>query len=539
MRLPIPTAHGAVLVATFSLLVGCDLPPRPELKEVTSSSPLPTAIPVNDDDLETLEPPVALDEPTFETWDAYFINNQHTGYSHVTASPTDATMAGDVHFQLDHRVYQARGPDARVLQRLVMSSNETSDGRLLGFEGTMQIGLAATQFSGSMENSNLVVEVREGSNTVRSEIPWDYQFRGMFAVEQSLRAKPMIENGETRTLKMLISGRYQLATARLRCSGTAVVPLIDGSQQELIEINVEIEVQDAAPIYSAIWTDNQGNVVRTFSSSLNIIAYRTDQATATQVEQDDLVPVTIAINGKMERPEATKRVAYRVKTITSGDGQAAVQIKPGPGQYVRSTEVGATEILVSRQDEKPTGGFISDEPEPSVGDRRPNFFIDSNSDIVINFADAAIGSRKLNKLETAKELAGTASRMINRKPDRCTLSKASEVARIAEGGYAEAAVFLAALLRSQKIPSRIAVGLRFSPATESPRKPQQMVAHVWTLAHTGDQWIHLDPTTGDVAAADRILLATTNLSEGNENEAFEVVTQDIGRMEIDVLATKH
>ena len=533
---PTATAFLPILVAAFGLVTGCDLPDRPKLDAVASSAPRPTGIPVND---EILEPPTALDQPTFETWDTYFINNKHIGYSHVTASPTTSATSGDVLFELDHRIYQFKANGARVLQRLVMSSNESTDGRLVGFDGAQQLGLALTRSTGSLDGSNLVIEVRNGSKTERTEIPWEYNYRGMFAVEQSLRAKPMIENGETRALKMLIPGRSELATARLRCSGRAVVPLMDGSEQELTEINVQIESENTAPTYLAFWSDADGKVVRTFSSAQNIIAYRTDQAKATQIENDNLVPVSIAVGGKMERPNEVRRVAFRVRSTAGSDGEAAIQIKPGPGQFVRSTENGETQVLVSRQEEKPTGGFIADEPIPTSEDTRANFFVDSDSDIVIKFADAAIGKRKLSKLELARELAGTAKRMVVSKPDRCGLVKASEVARVGSGDCAQTAVLLAALLRTQKIPSRIAVGLRFSPETEFPPQPQQMIAHVWTLAYTGDQWVHLDATEGDVAAADRILFATTNLGEENENEVFDAIISDIGRLEIEVLTAKY
>jgi transglutaminase-like putative cysteine protease len=349
----------------------------------------------------------------------------------------------------------------------------------------------------------------------------------------------MREQGEMRVLKMLISGRYELATARLRCSGAAVVPLLDGTDRELIEINVEIDVGETEPVYSAIWTDDQGNVVRTYSPALNMIAYRTDQATATAVPNDDLFPLSVTVKGSMDRPQDTKRVAYRIKQLGSVDGETSVLLLPGPGQFVRGTPEGETQVLVSRQEEQPSGGFISDQPSPVPEDRRPNFFIDSQSELVKKFAGAAIGERKLSKLEVALELTGTANRMVNAEPERCGLAKASDVARVAEGDSTQSAILLAALLRAQKIPSRIAIGLRFEPGSVNGEDLPQMVGHVWTIAYIDDRWIHLDATEGDEAAADRLLLTTTNLSEDNENDPLSGVLRDAGRMEIEILTAKY
>ena len=518
--------------------VGCDLPDRPTLKPVKQAAAMPSENPVADDDTVKWELPTALEEPTWETWDAYFINNKHVGYSNVKSSPTAPDEEGDVHFTLDHRVYQTAG-NATTLQRLSLDSNETRDGRLLSFEGSMQVGLAVTRFSGDMEGSTLVVEIRDGSEVERQEIPWKYNYRGMFAVEQSLRAKPMRESGETRSLKMLISGQYDLATAKLRCSGNAVVPLLDGTERELIEINVELVIEGSEPIYSAIWTDEDGNVVRTYSSVLNIIAYRTDSETARELRHDDLVPAWIPVSGKLERPNETKRVAYRVQQLVDAQGQIAEELKPGPGQFVRDMGDGEIQVLVSRQDEKPSAGFIEKQPKPVKADSRPSLFIDSKSDMVTQFAEAAIGTRSLSKRALAVELAGTAQRMVNLRRTETGLAKASEIVVEAQADSTQMAILLAALLRASKIPARVAVGLKFEPAQQSPRVPQRMVSHVWTLAYIGNKWIHLDGTEGGLAAADRIMFASTSLVGEGQNEPFRLLTREIGRIDIKVLVAKH
>lgn len=522
------------LAITAVAVGGCDLPERPALKPVEPVVSMPAGNPVNDDDIAELEPPSMLAESTWETWDAYFVNNKHVGYSHVQSSPSTSADPGDVHFDLDHRIYQANGA-ARILQRLVLSSNESKEGRLVGFDGSMQVGLNVTRVSGTLEGPNLIVEVRDASIVDRQEIRWDFNCRGMFAIEQSLRAKPMYETGQKRSLKMLISGQYTLATAKLRCSGTAVVPMLDESEQELIEINVELQSEGSEPIYSAIWTDKQGNVVRTHSSVLNIIGYRTDRETATNLRSDDLVPVSIRVGGKMEKPSETKRVAYRITQRVDEAGNIAKEIMPGPGQYARAKENGETEILVSRREEKPVGGFVDDQPAPTKADRRPSFFIDSRSEIVTTFADAAVGSRELSEMDMAIELAGTAYRNVVLKPGKSGLEKASDIARTARGDCVQRSVLLAAMLRAKKVPARIAIGLKFVPATESPRTPQRMVSHAWTMAYIDNRWVHLDAADKGLAAADRLMFESTSLSGSDQNEAFRNLNREIGRMEIDIL----
>ena len=66
-----------------------------------------------------------------------------------------------------------------------------------------------------------------------------------------------------------------------------------------------------------------------------------------------------------------------------------------------------------------------------------------------------------------------------------------------------------------------------------------MVSHVWTMAYIGDKWVHLDATEGGFAAADRLMFASTSLSGEDQNESFQVLTREIGRMEIEVLVAKY
>ena len=402
-----------------------------------------------------------------------------------------------------------------MLQRLTLQSEETRDGRLVSFQARAGSGLAVIEANGKIKDGKLVVELADGSEQQTRQIPWELNYRGIFAIEQSLRARPMEVAGETRNIKLLVPGQYELATAQLRCSGKALVPLLDGSEAELVEINTEIKLDSGETIYTAIWTDKAGKLVRTYSSALNLISYRTDQETAQGLRVDDLVPVSIQVTGDLERPAETKRVAYRISPLAPD-----LQINPAPGQYVRETEDGKIEVLISRQPEKPSEKFISTDPKPTDEDRQHNFFVDSRSDIIRKFADAAVAADDLTKAEIAATLTESAHRIIRHNPAQHGLARGATVARVGEGGAAQVAVFLAALMRAESIPARIAVGLRYDREI-----PGRMIGHVWTIAYVDNQWVHYDATEGIAAAADRIVFSISDLSERNENEAFEPLSQ--------------
>lgn len=171
---------------------------------------------------------------------------------------------------------------------------------------------------------------------------------------------------------------------------------------------------------------------------------------------------------------------------------------------------------------------------PADADRQSNFFVDSKSPIIRRYANTAIGSRRLSQREAAIEMAQVASSIIVSSDEFNGLVPASEVASLGESDSTGQAILLAALLRTQKIPSQVVFGLKYAEGQRN-----RMVYHAWTLAYVNDKWLHLDATSGGLAPPDRIALAASNLSGRKEHEVFVPFLNAIGRMEIAVLGTQY
>lgn len=527
-RLVLSAALAFVIACAWS--TGCDMPPRPPLKpdDIRPSNiaeSIGSRLPVS----TQRTPDVVEASGGWETWDAYFIGNRQVGYSHLVAESVNDRSDVDVRFDFEDRLYIRRGK-SRFLQRLQQTSTQTKSGQLLGFESVMQVGPSITRYQGSVDEDLLRIETTRGGSQSESSITWKPTYRGLVALEQSLRQRPMTEAGETREFELLLPGRYELAEARLYCSGEAVVPLLDGTSSALMEINVEFLVE-GQPIYSTVWTDPQGAIVRTYSPGLNLVSYRTDEATATDLgAQPDVA--AIEVSGSIDSDKWARRVGFKIKSGATSDSASGFQ--PGPGQYLRRSQDGSIQILVSRDSKSAPKGFASDDPEPLLADSQPNPLIDFQSQSVRRFANAAIGPRKLTDRENALELALATSDMIDQDGQADGFTNASDVFRRVAGNDTDRAVLLAALLRSREIPSRLAVGLKYEPS-----EPPQMRYHVWTLAHVDGQWLHLDPDKGGEAAADRLLFTTTNLSEGVDSEGLIELIDLLGRIEIEIAGAQY
>jgi transglutaminase-like putative cysteine protease len=535
-RLIVATIARTLLIAIV-ILAGCDVPSRPPLNSSDiPRTPAEKTLSDQESKPDVLETPGDSFNGQWETWDAYFVGEKQVGYSHVLASSADLRATADVRYELENVILLNQGR-SQLLQKLTQSSIETHDGRLTSFAATQQVGPCVTRFDGALSDQNLQIETSRGSAKTVRKIPWQSTFRGLVAVEQSLRARPMTTAGEKRNLMMLMPGSYELAKVQLTCLGKAAVPLMDGTMRQLIEINNEIEIGDEKS-YSSIWINDAGEIVRTLSPSLNLLSYRTDQATATRLEGIDSSVVRVNVTGKLDRSSEAKRLALKITptalTGTAKNLQTPFSVPTAPGQYVRPADDGSFQVLISRKPEVIEKGFLPFELPPTEDDLKPNYFIDSTASFVSVIAKAALAARELDQSAIADELTRTTKTMIVNKTALTGLTRASDVARDLVADSTGHATLLAALLRSRGIHSRVVFGLKYVEG-----QPNRMDYHAWTIAWIDDQWVHLDATLGSRAPADRIVLATSNLSGGNEYDALIPFLKLIGQLNITIVAVQY
>ena len=472
---------------------------------------------------------------------------------------------------------------ARTLQRVVLTSTESRSGELTGFQSTLQVGPVATLHQGSVVNTVdgtkiLEIEMVRGSRKSSWSVQWAPPTRGLFAVEQSLRGKPLKLKGERRSIAMLLPSHFGIAKARLTCLGMGLSPLLDGQSALLTEIENQIELEDGTVTTMFLWTDEDGRVVRTLSPLLGLNTYRVDEATATKFVRDQPAGVVLPVEGDIKTPAKAKRIAYEIsildryahlktaesagkrakseapepletesletqgkgdKAVDSGQDQKLVEILPAPGQFVREVGAGKYQLVVTRSGERTRNGFDHVDLQPVDEDTTTNHFVDFSNTLVRRFADAAVVSTAgKSDAEVAQTLAGTMKSLIQFEPTMVGLQRASDVARDGKGGQTGQAVLLTAMLRAKKIPARIAIGLKYED-DPSQNGRDQLRDGVWVLFHTGEEWIHLDPQTGQFAPPDRIVLSTTTLAGNQQDKVFVPFLDAVTRIQVRAIKAQY
>ena len=113
-----------------------------------------------------------------------------------------------------------------------------------------------------------------------------------------------------------------------------------------------------------------------------------------------------------------------------------------------------------------------------------------------------------------------------------SLCPASDVAKSKQGDCTEYAVLLAAVMRSEGVPARVAIGFAYVS------EPASFAPHMWTEAWINGQWIPFDGTLGGEAnPLTRLKVTDSALSDNVSNGTllFIPLLNFLGRATVEIL----
>ena len=138
-----------------------------------------------------------------------------------------------------------------------------------------------------------------------------------------------------------------------------------------------------------------------------------------------------------------------------------------------------------------------------------------------------------NPANRAEAMRAFVNRYITSKDLSSSFASASEVARQRSGDCSEHAVLLTAMLRSQEIPARVAMGLVYADSFAGQRRI--FAWHMWTQALIDGRWIDLDATLRQSFHAGHILTATSSVSNGVVSGELTSVLLLMNNLDIEVI----
>jgi hypothetical protein len=469
-----------------------------------------------------------------DSWDVYRTQGARIGYGHTTVRRSVEAGREILRTEQVVSLLINRGGEP-VKQKIRGMSVETPEGQLLRFESEMLLGPAPIRRSGQVRGHELEVQTLASGSAApqRISVPWLPEYRGPFAIDQTLAHQPM-QPGQRRTLKSLTFGldSVDLADVELTAKGVESTAVL-GAARDLLRIETITRLAGGQKIdEGVIWCDRAGNVLKNASSGLE--AYRVTKEEALEnadvAELDLLSSMKVKTDRPLADPRRTKQVRYRVH-LEGGD--PARVFVAGPTQAVKSLDPHTAEITVyAVRPGRSDGNRDAPADPPTKDDLRPNNFIQSDDPLIVADAQKAAGDEK-DPWRVAVALERFVNREVQKKDFSQAFASAAEVAKTREGDCTEHAVFLAALARARGIPARAAIGLVYLEGTQS------FFYHMWTEVYVEKRWIPIDGTLalGGIAA-DHLKIAQSSLNGTAAYSAFLPVAQVAGRLKIEIVEVK-
>ncbi len=471
------------------------------------------------------------EEPTGKNdrqfWQILMLGGNRVGYASTTIR--HITQDGQALVQIDGQsVLRVQRFNQTTEQQIRFTDVQTPEGKLVRLNASVEQGSEPHTTVGVVRGDRLELEIGTLGKTMKHTIPWSADCGGFHAVEDSLSRRPM-QPGEQRRLKVLMPGMTDLAEVEL----TAVEheqTTLPGGQFNLLRIDSVTHLGPGQELRSVVWTDPDGEALKSWTDTLNLETYRVPR----DVALADVAPspldlgfdLAVKVKKSIANPHATKRVQYRV---TLADDDPAEAFPQGSSQRVVAVGPHVAEITVYALRPGAEGNPNAPAETPAEADLRPSNMIQSDAPEIVRLAGEAVGEEK-DPWRKAVALERFVGEYVTQKDYSQAFATAAEVAREREGDCTEHAVLLAGLCRAAGIPARVAAGLVYLPHRRA------MFFHMWTEAYVDGRYIPLDATVaqGGIGAA-HLKLVNTSMEGSTAFTAFLPIIRVIGRLSIEVL----
>lgn len=248
------------------------------------------------------------------------------------------------------------------------------------------------------------------------------------------------------------------------------------------------------------------------------------EAPAPELLRSTVVPVS-GLSGRSER---LVRATYRVRARDSADlelpTEGAQTVRRAPdGSWL--VEVDATRSSAATPEELADPGLLA-----------ASTLLDIDDPAVRRFTERALRGAPEDRLARAARLRLAVDRHMSRRHFGTAFASASDAVRSRSGDCTEQSVLLAAALRCDGIPARVATGLVH---TELRGAAEPVFAwHMWVQALVDGRWFDLDPTRPLDFDAGHLLIATSTLDRQGGEAQLAGILPLLGRLRIECLASE-
>ena len=463
-----------------------------------------------------------------ETWDVVLMGGTKVGHTRTLYESLQEGGQPLVRIKAVSEMSMKRF-NQTIEQKITVTSIEHPDGRLVRFSSSMGTSPNETVTTGRYENRKLRLTTTTPGKSEDTALAWDPTWRGFFAAEQSLQEKPM-RPGEKRTITSLMAVFNMIGETDLLASDYEMTELLSG-ERSLLTIESRTRIGEVS-IDAILWTDEQGETLKTSIPSLSQETYRTTRKIALRPTGDhkfDLGESSVVKTSRpLVRPHLSKNIVYRA---TIQDGDPAKTFPSGATQSVKRLDAHSAEIVVQalRPETADELALGASQP-PTAKDLEPSNLIQSDDPAVVAIA-GSVAKGETNAWLVAQALERRVQDLVQVTEFSQAMASAAEVAQSKQGDCTEHAMLLAATCRARNIPARVAIGLVYYGQAGG------FAYHMWTEAWIDRHWIPLDATLGQggIGAA-HLKVAYSSLAGASGYTVILPVFKVMGRLKLEIVA---
>lgn len=468
--------------------------------------------------------------PVSESWDAVYLGGAKVGHIHTFVEPVQDRGRSLLRVRVDMSLSYKR-LENRVSMSMQYGTIETPDGSVLRLDTRIVASDQELRIHGDAAGGQMVLKFDGTGQRQESRIAWGPDVRGPYAAEQSL-SRQVMKPGESRGLKMYMPDLNRVCDITLTAKGFEDIALGGGSTRSLLRVEqtTRLDGKPRPEFDVTLWVDEGGQVLKSKTDTLGgMVTYRTTQEGARgpnigTPQFDQITNSVIKVKHKINRPEATRDVRYRV---TLG-GEDPAQILPADRRQTLSSGATKNEAILEVKTAGPDAGEAGPgEVDPTF--LRPNAMITSRDSRVIELAAKAVGNAT-DPWEKVRRISKWVAQNLTNKNFEIGFASASEVARNLTGDCTEHGVLVAAMCRASGIPARVVVGLVYVDRLGG------FGFHLWNEVYVNRRWVAVDATFDqDVVDAVHIKLSEASLDGVSPFEAFLPIVRVLGKMSLEPL----
>ena len=489
------------------------------------------------------KPWISADQLPREIWEVQYIGNNPIGYMHRKVS---VSKSSEFEIEAESRTTVSLKGEPLV-QRLKINTTETDTGALRRIEGSIEIGDNKQTFEGnvnSIDGKMTLKGVNNGQATPVLTIGWNPDYRGPFAVDQSMLRRPL-EPKETRKLKYFDPILGKVVEGKLKAADDFFkTPTMFVGSRDLLEVS-NISTVGNDTMQALLWVDEKGEGYKSIMQSADIRSFRTEpivaQILSSVFDLRAISSKTIKLSGAVDRLMSNgTNIVSQTFRITNSNNDPFKLFSDRTNQRKKSQNARTVDITVFRVGLNPNEmGGVELKKDNDDSSQVDTDFIPSKSPIIQEFARALVASQsKLDEgnvslFEKVKVCREELVKRIELKEFDNQIGSVVETTKSKQADCVEHALLFASVCRAMGIPTRIALGMIFNRNKEEP----EMKFHAWIEFHDGERWVPSDSSDQQFPTSiDRIKVLESNFTDPNPYLDILKVFQSMTELEISVLS---